>query len=413
VTIVGQSSDHAETSSSRTWADEPVPSTHEEWMERARRVKQVLVADDADRDRSSKTPYAEIALLKDARLPGLLVPAEHGGGGMEWPTAYQIIREVAAGDGSIGHLLGYHYMWAWVPKLIGTPEQIARFDADLALNQHFCAGAVNARDADVLIRDEGDHLVLNGWKNFSTGMSLSDIAVIEGVIEATDTHVFVIVPTGQPGLIPHDDWDNMGQRLTESGSCTINDVRVPWRDAMGFVNKEFQPRVYGTMTVPIGQLVFANLWLGIARSALAHAMEYTRTHGSAWGGYQRTVDEPRVLDTVGDLTAKLWSAEALVDQVAEEGRLLHRDPQAVTERIRGEHKIRTAAVKARADEVALEITSRIFEVTGARSTATKYGFDRFWRNVRTHTLHDPVAYQRREIGRFELLGEIPEPGWYS
>ena len=63
-------------------------------------------------------------------------------------------------------------------------------------------------------------------------------------------------------------------------------------------------------------------------------------------------------------------------------------------------------------EVALEITTRIFEVTGARSTAT-VGLDRFFRNVRTHTLHDPVAYKRREVGRNLLIGELPEPTWYS
>ena len=72
-----------------------------------------------------------------------------------------------------------------------------------------------------------------------------------------------------------------------------------------------------------------------------------------------------------------------------------------------------AAVKARATDVALEIGNRIFEVTGARATAASEGLDRFWRNVRTHTLHDPVAYKRREVGRWVLEGELPEPTWYS
>ncbi|MDZ7928648.1 MAG: acyl-CoA dehydrogenase family protein [Rhodococcus sp. (in: high G+C Gram-positive bacteria)] len=80
---------------------------------------------------------------------------------------------------------------------------------------------------------------------------------------------------------------------------------------------------------------------------------------------------------------------------------------------RGEHEVRVAAVKARATEVSLEITGAVFEALGARATASKYGFDRFWRNVRTHTLHDPVAYKRREVGRWVLTGELPEPTWYS
>jgi hypothetical protein len=46
-------------------------------------------------------------------------------------------------------------------------------------------------------------------------------------------------------------------------------------------------------------------------------------------------------------------------------------------------------------------------------TALGEGLDRFWRNVRTHTLHDPVAYKRREVGRLVFEGELPEPTWYS
>lgn len=50
---------------------------------------------------------------------------------------------------------------------------------------------------------------------------------------------------------------------------------------------------------------------------------------------------------------------------------------------------------------------RIYEVMGARSIAHKAGFDHFWRNIRTHSLHDPVAHKRAEVGRFVLSGELP------
>jgi len=33
---------------------------------------------------------------------------------------------------------------------------------------------------------------------------------------------------------------------------------------------------------------------------------------------------------------------------------------------------------------------RLYDITGARGAAGRYGFDRFWRNVRTHSLHDPL-----------------------
>ena len=50
---------------------------------------------------------------------------------------------------------------------------------------------------------------------------------------------------------------------------------------------------------------------------------------------------------------------------------------------------------------------------GSAGHAAKHGFDRFWRNVRTHTLHDPVAYKRREIGDHYLNGTLPEFTLYT
>ncbi len=43
---------------------------------------------------------------------------------------------------------------------------------------------------------------------------------------------------------------------------------------------------------------------------------------------------------------------------------------------------------------------------GARATSGKYGLDRYWRNLRTFTLHDPVDYKVRDIGNWVLNDEL-------
>ena len=391
------------------------PTTPEEWIDRARDVATILAEDAVALDRGTEPPHVEVALLKDSGLATVLGPVEFGGGGQSWETAYRLIREVATADGSIGQLYGYHLLWFWAARLVGTPEQIAAVEQAATENRWFFGGAVNPRDNDVEITDEGDTLVYHGAKTFSTGSRISDVTVLEGVLAGTDTHIFAIVPSDSEGLTFHDDWDNIGQRRTESGSVTIDHVRTEWSSAAGFVDKVFQPRVYNTLNVPIIQLVFVNFYLGIARGALDSAAEYTRTTTRAWlhSTVDNALDEPYIIDLYGDYTAKLWAAEALADAVAAEQQRLHDDADAVTETQRGEHEVRVAAAKARATEVALEITAGIFEALGARATASSHGFDRFWRNVRTHTLHDPVFYKRREVGRHVLTGELPTPTWYS
>ncbi|PVC99412.1 monooxygenase [Streptomyces sp. CS090A] len=397
------------------WKTLPAPDSPRAWIGRAAEVAALLATDAAARDKAGATPYTEIQLLKDSGLVTLLGPAEHGGGGQDWTTAYRVIREVAKADGSIGQLLGYHYLWNWAARLVGTREQWEHVEAEAVRQTWFFGGAVNPRDSDVVVTEDGDDLVFTGAKTFSTGSKVSDVTVLEGVLEGTDQHIFAIVPSDSEGLVFHDDWDNIGQRLTESGGVTIDGVRTPWASAAGYVDKEFRPRVYNTLNVPTIQLVFISFYLGIAAGALETAATYTRTKARSWlhGGYEQAVDEPYVIDTYGDLTAKLWAVEALADAVAAEGQKLHDAPDEVTEQTRGEFEVRVAAAKARATDVALEVTSRIFEVTGARATASAEGLDRFWRNVRTHTLHDPVAYKRREVGRHVLAGELPEPTWYS
>jgi alkylation response protein AidB-like acyl-CoA dehydrogenase len=61
----------------------------------------------------------------------------------------------------------------------------------------------------------------------------------------------------------------------------------------------------------------------------------------------------------------------------------------------------------------LDISTRIFDVMGARSTTAKLRLDRFFRNARTHTLHDPVDYKLKELGEWELSGKLPVPSFYS
>lgn len=400
------------------WSDKPNPTDADGWIQRAREVASVLAIDAVERDRAGRTPEAEVRLLKEAGLVTLLGPVEHGGGGQNWTTALRVIREIARGDGSIGQLIGYHYLWAWAARLVGTAEQIAAVEELYTTNNFFFGGAVNPRDDDLVITEDGDELVYNGRKSFSTGSKVSDLTVLEGVLDGTDQHIFAIVPSKQDGIVYGDDWDNLGQRLTESGSVTITDVRVPWASAAGYVDKVFQPLTYNTLNVPGIQQVFTNFYLGIAQAALDAGLAYTGKHTRPWpyGGDNKESagEEFYLLDGYGDLQAKLWAVEALVDAVDEElAILLHAKRESVTEQQRGDVAVRIAAAKQRVIDTGLEAATRVFELAGARASANSVGLDIFWRNLRTHSLHDPVAYKRVEVGRYALLGEIPEPTWYT
>ncbi|KAL4969864.1 acyl-CoA dehydrogenase/oxidase [Aspergillus stella-maris] len=333
----------------------------------------------------------------------------HGGGEQPWSVGYQAVREVAKADGSIGMLLGYHLLWSTIANVVGTPEQIEQTHELIIRNNYFVGGAVNPRDSDLKITSEGDNIIFNGAKFFNTGGVVSDLTVLEGVLEGTEDNIFAIVETKQPGIQFAHNWHNIGLRLTESGGVKIDNVRVPWSDALGWDANTKKP--IGNILATSIQLVFSNFYLGIALGALDFASRYTKDNTRAWpfGGDNKAsaTEEFYILERYGNFFAHLRAAEALADRAGDRLSSLYNrystDRTALKPEERGEVAEWVASVKVVTTDTGLRVTSGIFEVTGARATSLKVGLDRFWRDIRTHTLHDPVAYKNRELGRFALL----------
>ncbi|EXJ90428.1 hypothetical protein A1O1_03529 [Capronia coronata CBS 617.96] len=406
-----------------------LPNTPEAWLARAQQVSDILSLDAAKRDFEGKTPTAEVQLLKSSGLTKLLGPREYRGGGQDWSIAYKAIRIVARGDGSIGMLLAYHLVWFYTVKIVGTQEQAQRIQKHVLEKNWFLGGAVNPRSADLKVVEDGHgNLVFSGFKFFNTGGVVSDATILEGVLQGreTDNHIFTIVPTRQPGIQFSHDWDNIGMRLSESGSVKIDKVQVPWTDAFGWDSQTKQPIAeilkvpFASSLLPTIQLVFSNFYLGIALGALDEAKKWTTTKTRAWpyGGEnkEKATDEHYILAKYGQFHAELRAAEALADRAGEQIRDLfadHGEKRDVSARRRGEVAEWVASVKVVTTHTGLRVANGVFEVTGASSTSRKVGLDRFWRDLRVHTLHDPVAYKERELGRFFLLDEVPEPTWYT
>ncbi|MOA22194.1 Dibenzothiophene desulfurization enzyme C [compost metagenome] len=80
---------------------------------------------------------------------------------------------------------------------------------------------------------------------------------------------------------------------------------------------------------------------------------------------------------------------------------------------RGRLAVAVASAKVAATRSGLDLTSRLFEVTGARATHAALRLDRYWRNLRTQTLHDPVDYKLHELGDWALNEALPTPTFYS
>lgn len=381
-----------------------------DWETSALRVAETLRMDAAARDQAGQVPRRELELLRAAGLLALLNPAEHGGGGGSFGDALRVVRLIARADASIAQLLSYHYLHLVNALWRGSPAQAERLSRASVAGRWFWGGASNPRDPESQLTADGSDFRLNGRKTFASNASLADRITLRAEI---DGGFQVLTIAGDRAGVTHgNDWDAFGQRLTESGTIRFDNVWVSRDEVLG-IGAPLSPRV--SLVVPLHQLLIVNFYVGTAEGALGEANAYIRSTARPWqaSGVSEARQDPYILEHFGELDVAVRAAVALADVAGAEleTAIARGDDLTPAER----HKAAAAvyAAKVNSSRTALDVTSRIFELMGARATATSYGFDRFWRNIRTHTLHDPVFYKAREVGNYALNGTITATPLYS
>jgi len=377
------------------------------WREAADKLVDTLRADAAERDLAGADPTREVALLKEFGLLTLLIPTELGGAGESWLTANAVTRMVSAADPNVGHLLGYHYLQLWRGELFDRPDLVTRLQRETVTGDHFWAGVSNPLDAALELTPVDGGFRVNGRKTFATGAAVADRLVVSATRTDNDEKLTFVLDARARGIRYLGDWDNIGQRLTASGGIMLTDVFLPSGNVLGPQPEEQSPRL--SLAAIAFQLFLTQIYVGIAEGALIEAADYTRHRSRPWflSGVDSAVADPHIVAGYGELVAQVRAAGALTDDAARAlGSAFDRGAE-LTEEERGEAAVTISAAKVVATRVVNETTSKVFEFVGARGTANKYAFDRFWRNARTLTLHDPVVYKAREVGEHFLTGEFP------
>lgn len=370
-----------------------------------------LITTAQERDRQAGIPDLEVRRLREAGLLPLVVPHCYGGAGADWITAHQIVKQLSKADGSIGQLYGNHLNLAAVAQIVGTPAQAEHYYRLTAQQHLFWGNAGNARDTRLKITFDGRCYRANGTKSFSTGAVVADLRVISAIRELDDSPVFFVIPNDREGVVYNHDWNNMGQRRTASGSLTFENVLVSPEEILG--PPPATRRVFASLLSVIAQLKKAYVCLGIAEGAFEAATAYTTTRSQAWVKGEQASRSPYTLRHYGELWTKLQAANALLDRTAHQVQDAWNKGEQLTPAERGEAALAVAATTVFVIQVGLEVTTRIFDGMSARATATKYGFDRYWRDLRTYSLHDPIDYKLRDLGNWVLNQELPSITPYS
>ena len=366
-----------------------------------------------ERDRAGGHARQEREWIRASGLLTLSIPVEFGGQGADWSLVFQVIRLLAKADSALAHVFAFHHLQLAGIQLYGNAQQQRRLLAATVEQRFFWGNALNPLDKRTTATRTDGGFILNGIKSFSSGSVGAEWLTISAWDDATQSALIAAVPTKQKGISVQADWDAFGQKQTDSGNVHFENVFLP--ADLVLQAPATLPTAQATLRSQVAQLIMTNLYLGIGLGAFDAARQYTKEQARAWfaAGVDKATDDPFIQHRYGELWLLLRPAVALADQAAASLEKAFRQGPLVTAETRGELAIAVAEAKCLAHRAGIEVSSQMFELTGARSTSARYGYDRFWRNVRVHTLHDPIDYKLRDLGRYVLNGSLPEPTAYS
>ena len=116
-------------------------------------------------------------------------------------------------------------------------------------------------------------------------------------------------------------------------------------------------------------------------------------------------EDPLTLYNLGNVIIQVHASEELLRRA---GEFIDRAFESGLEEAKVvESSIAVAEAKALATEASLLATNKLFELAGTKSTLQEFNYDRHWRNVRAHTLHDPVRWKYYAVGNYFLNGTNP------
>lgn len=380
-------------------------TSEEEAIQIAEQLAKQLITGAAERDREGYLPIEEINAYSQSGLWGLNVPKEYGGLGASYATIAKISSIIGAADSSVAQIVQNHLALVAHISVDGTDEQKQQL-FDLVLKGYRFGNAFSELNSKTVAAfetkavDVGDHVVVNGEKFYTTGALLAHIVPIVAVNEDGQV-VLVFADRDAQGLTVTNNWSSFGQRVTASGAVKIENVKVP-KNRTIIVTAFEQPTPAGA----ISQIIQAAIDVGIARQAIDETIEFIKTKSRPWLDNDKptAAEDVFTIHAIGDLKIKLHAAEALLERA---GYAIDQAEANSTEETVNTAGLTTSEAKVLTTQIAIEATNRLFELAGTRSTLAQHNLDRYWRNARVHTLHDPVRWKYFHIGNYYLNGINP------
>ena len=342
-------------------------------------------------------------VLKKAWELGLMnshLPEEYGGPGASYFEGALIEEEMGWGCSGIGTSIACNGLAA-APVMLGGSDEIKKEyltrlgeGGELA---SFCltepgAGSDVASMRTTAVK-QGDKYVINGQKCFITNGEYADWYTVYAKTDKDAGHrgISAFVVPRDAGVVVDKKEDKMGQRASNTATVSFNDIEIPAANLLGQENGGFK---LAMMTLDRTRPGVASMAVGIARSAMEHAISYSKERiqfGVPIAAHQA------IQFMIADMATKVhlarlgtWQSAVLLDQGAR-------------------NTIESSHAKRFAADTAMEVATDAVQVYGGYGFIKEYPVEKIMRDAKIMQLYEGTSQiQRLFIAKETLLPQRAE-----
>lgn len=320
-------------------------------------------------------------VLRDAAELGfgaIYVSEESGGIGIGRLEAALIMEELAYGCPSTAAFISIHNMASKMIDSYATDEVKNKYLPDLiSMNKlvSYCLTEPDSgSDAAALktsAKLEGDHYIVNGAKAFISGAGESEVYVVMCRAGQADNKQItcLLIDKDAEGVSFGALEKKLGWHSQPTAQVNFDNVKVPVSHRLGKEGQGFGIAMQG---LDGGRLNIGACSLGGARRCLDEAIQYTSDRKQF---NSRIIDFQNTQFTLADMATELHAARALLHQACD--KVTHNSHDKT---------YFAAMAKRYATDAGSSVVDRALQLFGGYGYLMDYPIERFWRDLRVHSI---------------------------
>jgi len=325
----------------------------------------------------------------------IYVSEESGGIGLGRLEAALIMEAMAYGCPATSAYISIHNMASWMIDQFGSAKVKETYLPDLVTMEKIASYALtepgsgsDAASLKTTAKLDGDHYILNGTKQFISGSGFNDVYVcmVRTSEHKTKGITCLVVDKDTPGVSFGAPERKLGWHASPTAQLIFEDARVPVQNRIGEEGDGFR---FAMMGLDGGRLNIGACSLGGAQRCLDEAIAYTKE--------RKQFDTP-----IADFQNTQFMLADMATDLEASRALLYLAAAKVTANSPDKSRF-SAMAKRLATDNGSKIVNDALQLLGGYGYLQDYPIERFWRDLRVHSILEGTNQVMRMIVGRDLL----------